>query len=156
MHTVSLFEQGEKAMQANSYYPVIMTPDVSGTAAFYVAHFGLKPLFDSDWYVHLQSTSDPRINLAVLDGQHPTVPEPGRGRVSGLILNFEVADPDAEYARLQAAGLPILLPLRDEAFGQRHFITADPNGVLIDIIKPIPPSADYAAQYAAGAAASEA
>ena len=36
----------------------------------------------------------------------------------------------------------------DEPFGQRHFITADPNGVMIDVIKPIPPSAEFAAQYA--------
>ena len=143
-------------MQATSYYPVIMTNDVSGTAEFYSAHFGFQPLFESDWYVHLQSTEDPGINLAVLDGAHHTVPEAGRGRVSGLILNFEVEDPDAEYVRLQAAGLPILLALRDEDFGQRHFITTDPNGVLIDIIKPIPPSADYAAQYAEGAAATQA
>ena len=34
-----------------------------------------------------------------------------------------------------------------EAFGQRHFIPADPNGVLIDVIKPIPPSAEFAANY---------
>jgi uncharacterized glyoxalase superfamily protein PhnB len=64
-----------------------------------------------------------------------------------MILNFEVKDPDAEYERARAAGLPILLALRDEAFGQRHFITADPNGVLIDIIKPIPPSGEFVAQY---------
>ncbi len=43
----------------------------------------------------------------------------------------------------------MLIPLRDEAFGQRHFITRDPNGVLIDIIKPIPPSAEFAQQYEA-------
>ena len=41
----------------------------------------------------------------------------------------------------------ILRTLRDEPFGQRHFITADPNGVLIDVIKPIPPSAEYQALY---------
>ena len=35
-----------------------------------------------------------------------------------------------------------------EDFGQRHFITADPNGVLIDVITPTPPSAEFAAQYA--------
>lgn len=58
---------------------------------------------------------------------------------------------DDEYERVLAAGLLILLSLRDEDFGQRHFITADPNGVLIDIIKPIRPSAEYAAQYAEGA-----
>ncbi|MFX4229610.1 MAG: hypothetical protein ACFHHU_17570 [Porticoccaceae bacterium] len=44
-----------------------------------------------------------------------------------------------------------MLPLRDEPFGQRHFITRDPNGVLIDVIKPIPPSAEFLAQYAADA-----
>ena len=56
-------------------------------------------------------------------------------------------DVDAVYHAVRAANLPVLLDLRDEDFGQRHFITADPNGVLIDVIKPIPPSADYAALY---------
>ncbi|MCR4267880.1 VOC family protein [Nitratireductor sp. ZSWI3] len=139
-------------MKSTSYYPVIMTDKVAATAAFYRQHFGFEPSFEADWYVHLQSTGNRRVNLAILDGSHETVPAAGRGRVSGLILNFEVEDADAEYARLKAAGLPILLDLRDEEFGQRHFITADPNGVLIDIIKPIPPSAAFAAQYAAGAA----
>jgi catechol 2,3-dioxygenase-like lactoylglutathione lyase family enzyme len=74
-----------------------------------------------------------------------------RGETSKLILNFEVEDPDAVYRDVQAAGLPILTPLRDEAFGQRHFITVDPNGTLIDIIKPIPPRAEFAAQYDASA-----
>ena len=68
--------------------------------------------------------------------------------MSGLLLNFEVEDPDEMYAKAKAAGLPILIPLRDEAFGQRHFITSDPNGVLIDVIKPIPPSAEFAELYA--------
>ena len=138
-------------MKVTSYYPVIMTADVAASAAFYQAHFGFAPLFSSDWYVHLQLEGDPSVNLAILDGQHGTIPESGRGRVSGLLLNFEVDDPDALHARLQAAGLPILLSLRDEAFGQRHFITSDPNGVLIDIIKPIPPSGEFAAQYEASA-----
>ena len=55
------------------------------------------------------------------------------------------------HDRLSAAGLPILLGLRDEAFGQRHFIAAGPNDVLIDVIKPIPPSEDFAARYSADA-----
>ena len=138
-------------MKVTSYYPVIMTGDVAGTAAFYQRHFGFVALFTADWYVHLQSADDPSVNLAVLDGGHPTIPESGRGRVGGLLLNFEVEDVDAVHERLREAGLPLLLSLRDEAFGQRHFITADPNGVLIDIIQPIAPSAEFAAQYEAGA-----
>jgi catechol 2,3-dioxygenase-like lactoylglutathione lyase family enzyme len=134
-------------MRTTSYYPVIMTTDVAGTATFYRTYFGFTALFESDWYVHLQG-QDASVNLAILDHQHSTVPAASRKPVSGLILNFEVDDPDAEYSRVRAHGLPILLDLRDEPFGQRHFITADPNGVLIDVIKPIPPSADFAAQYA--------
>lgn len=135
-------------MKTTSYYPVIMTHDVAGTARFYIQHFRFRALFESDWYVHLQSAEDEAVNLAILDPSHATVPQSARKPVSGLILNFEVDDPDAEFARAEKAGLPILLGLRDEDFGQRHFITADPNGVLIDVIKPIPPSADFAAQYA--------
>lgn len=134
-------------MKITSYYPVIMTDDVEATADFYKRHLRFEALFTADWYVHLQSTLDERVTLAILDGSHHTIPESGRGTVSGLLLNFEVEDPDALYAEFEAAGLPILLPLRDEDFGQRHFITADPNGVLIDVIKPIPPTAEYAAQY---------
>ncbi len=138
-------------MKITSYYPVVMTNDVTGTAAFYQTHLDFAPLFTSDWYVHLQSIEDASVNLAVLDGTHETIPEPARGRVAGLILNFEVDDPDAVYARFQAAGLPIALTLRDEAFGQRHFMTRDPNGVLIDIIRPIPPTGEFAQQYEANA-----
>ena len=137
-------------MKTTGYNPVIMTSDVAATAAFYVRHFGFRPLFEVEWYVHLQSAEDAQVNLAVIDGSHHTIPAVGRGRVSGLLLNFEVEDVDAEYERLKSAELPILLDLRDEDFGQRHFITRDPNGVLIDVIKPIAPTAEFAAQYAPG------
>ena len=145
-----MYLKGTQAMKLTSAYPVLLTARVAETAAFYVAHFGFCALFEADWYVHLQSIADARVNLAVLDGAHETIPAAGRGTVRGLILNFEVEDVDAEHARLVAAGLPMLQDLRDEAFGQRHFITADPNGVLIDVITPIPPSADFAAQYHPG------
>ena len=83
-----------------------------------------------------------------MQGDHETIPVEGRGRASGLLINFEVKDVDAVHERIVAAGLPILRSLRDEAFGQRHFITRDPNGVLIDVIKPIPPSEEFLAQFA--------
>ena len=139
-------------MKSTSYYPVIVTRDVAGTAAFYIRHFAFEPLFSADWYVHLQSREDERVTLAVLAAGHETLPETARGEtVAGLLINFEVEDVDAVHDRLAGAGLPMLIPLRDEPFGQRHFITQDPNGVLIDVIKPIPPSAEFAAQFTEGA-----
>ncbi|MFD2262219.1 VOC family protein [Lacibacterium aquatile] len=134
-------------MKITSYYPVIMTDDVAGTAGFYEKHLGFQALFTADWYVHLQMVGNESVNLAILDGSHETIPEIGRGKASGLLLNFEVEDVDAVHDAMVAAGLPVLRSLRDEDFGQRHFITADPNGVLIDVIKPIPPAANFAEAY---------
>lgn len=139
-------------MNVSQYYPVLMVTDVAATSAFYQSHFGFHPLFEADWYVHLQLAGDERVNLAILDASHETIPESARNRtVSGLLLNFEVPDVDVVHDALVAQGLPVLLALRDEAFGQRHFITSDPNGVLIDVITPIEPSAEFSAQYADGA-----
>lgn len=134
-------------MLCTQYYPVIMTDNVVETSQFYSNYFKFHPVFEADWYVHLQSTEDESVNLAILKGDHETVPEVARGRVSGLILNFEVVDVDTIYDEFKNKGLSILLEIKDEPFGQRHFITQDPNGVLLDIIKPIPPSAEFLAQY---------
>ncbi len=138
-------------MKPTQFYPVLQTNDVAGTAAYYETHFGFSQAFTSDWYIHLQSDADPSVNLAVLDGRHETIPDVGRGLTTNMLLNFEVEDAAAEYERLTQLGLEVVKPLIDEDFGQRHFILRDPNGVLIDVITPIPPSAAFAAQYSADA-----
>ncbi len=134
-------------MNITQYYPVLQVKDVAATAAFYQAHFDFDVHFDSDWYIHLQSRHDPSVNLAILDGYHETIPEPAQGETRGLILNFELSDVDAHYDRATKAGLPIHKTLQDEPFGQRHFITSDPNGILIDVVKPIPPAPEFLAQF---------
>ncbi|WP_308915474.1 VOC family protein [Jannaschia sp. LMIT008] len=139
-------------MRTTQYYPVIQTADVPGTATFYRRHFGFAPLFEADWYVHLQSTSDPSVNLAILRHDHDTIPAEGRGPSRGVILNFEVADVDAQDARLRGEGLAPVQTLRSEPHGQRHVIFRDPNGVLIDVVTVIPPAAEHAGHYADGAA----
>ena len=132
-------------MQLNSFYPVILTEHVQPTARFYTDHFGFTVSFESDWYISLHHDN---FELAVLASGHETIPQGFRNPVQGMILNFEVDDVDAEYARLiQGAGLPVKLDIRSETFGQRHFITADPSGVLIDMITNIPPSGEYASQF---------
>ena len=134
-------------MKVTSYYPVLMSADVAGAADFYCMHFHFKPLYQADWYVHLQSAEDPAVNLGLVAKDHETIPAFARGRAGALLLNFVVEDPNAHYDRLLAEGANIALSLRDEAFGQRHFIVEGPDGVLIDVIRPIPPSPDHAALY---------
>lgn len=136
-------------MQLKEFYTVLCTDDVAGTAAFWERHFDFRRIYESGWYVHLTSRASARAHIAVLDYRHETIPAPFRKKAAGVLVNFEVDDVDALYARAQADGLPIHLTLRDEPFGQRHFITEDPNGIAIDVIKPIPPSPEFAKLYEA-------
>ena len=96
-------------MKCTQYYPVLMTDKVAETARFYSKNFRFKPMFEADWYVHLQSEEDESVNLAILDQNHETIPEAGRGRgAGGLLLNFEVEDVDAVYEAAQANRLTVL------------------------------------------------
>ncbi len=41
----------------------------------------------------------------------------------------------------------MVLDLKSEKWGQRHFITKDPNGLLVDVIQNVPPSEEFVQQY---------
>lgn len=137
-------------MIPTSFYPVILTEKVALSSTFYSTYFGFEKVYEADWYVSLKlANGKVSYELALLDASHPTIPLIYQKRVQGLILNFEVADVDSEYMRLiQNEKLPLQLDIRNEEFGQRHFITSDPNGVLLDIIQIIPPSETESAKYA--------
>lgn len=140
-------------MNLTSFYPVVCTERLGESVEFYTRHLGFEITFEADWYVSLRRPGPPGYELALLDPTHPTVPEGYRRPVQGVILNVEVEDVDAEWERLVVqAGLPVELELRSETFGQRHFILADPNGVLVDVITEIPPGPEYADAFAPGAA----
>ncbi len=134
-------------MQTKSIYPVICTKKLDESKKFYSEHFGFKTTFEADWYVSMQSVASPAYELAFLDFEHPSLPESFREPSRGLLINIEINDVDHAYEQLRSAGLPIVLELRSESWGQRHFITQDPNGLLIDIIKPIEPTDDYIKDY---------
>lgn len=92
-----------------------------------------------------------RWELAVLDCAHETIPAVHRGHVAtGVLINLEVADVDAEYRRLVTDGpLRAALEIRTEDFGQRHFIVTAPDGVLVDVISPTPPTPEFAERFTA-------
>jgi uncharacterized glyoxalase superfamily protein PhnB len=99
--------------------------------------------------VHLvrETQAGTMVQLAVMDHAHATIPQGFRDTARGVLVSFEVEDVDAVYERFTAAGLPIHLPLRDEPFGQRHFISADPGGILVDVITPIPVISEFVPFY---------
>lgn len=130
-------------MSVTGLYPVLMSRDVGAAASFYRDLISFDTTFESDWYVSLRLGE---FELAILAHDHPTVPTGYGGLPRGVIVNLEVDDVDDIHHRL-AGAVEVVLPLRDEDFGQRHFIIAAPDGVLLDIIQPVAPSEDYADAY---------
>lgn len=132
-------------MSITSLYPVLMTRDVASTATFYRNVFGFETVFEADWYASLKLGT---FEVALLAHDHSTVPRDYRSLPQGVIVNIEVDNAKEMHARLvDEFGLPTVLSLRDEDFGQRHFIVEGPDDVLIDVIQPIEPSAAFAEAY---------
>ena len=134
-------------MNVTSVYPVLMSTDVAAAADFYQRVLGFEVTFSADWYVSMRTGV---FELALVDATHPTIPEGHRRPAAGLLVNIEVDDVDVLYRRLtDEHGLRPVLELRDEDFGQRHFIVEGPDGVLLDCIQPIPAVGEFADAYVA-------
>lgn len=124
-------------------FPTICADEVSATRDFYIDLFGFKAIFDSGWYVQLEAPGEPKAQIGIVEREHDTVPAGFRNRPNGVLISIEVDDVDAIHARALSRGLDIKLDLRSEDFGQRHFMTVDPSGTLVDIITAIPLSGEY-------------
>jgi uncharacterized glyoxalase superfamily protein PhnB len=104
---------------------------------FYVALLGCKIKYDSDWYVQLAAPENAALEFGIIRRDHSLVPPQSQTLPTGVYLTFVVADVDAVYEKALAAGLTILQPPQDEFYGQRRFLTCDPNGCVVDISSPV-------------------
>ncbi len=131
----------------NSLLPVLCVRSVTDNQHFYQTLFELRAAFEIDWYVQLQSTDNEAIQIAFVEMDHPSVLKPYQQTPAGTVITLEVDDADSYYQRANELELKVVLPLRDEEFGQRHFMVEDPNGLLVDVVKLIEPSAEFKAHY---------
>ncbi|MFI1463577.1 VOC family protein [Nocardia carnea] len=110
--------------------------DPAASAGFVSAHFGFTEQMSADGFVSL-THPDAGINLIYLRTGLSTF-KPARiagAAGDGLLVVFVVADIDTEYARLQAAGAPIVTPIETEEWGERYFQTTDPNGIVYQLVQ---------------------
>ena len=133
-------------MKVNSFYPVIMTKNVEECSEFFINNLEFETTFSSEWYISLIDKYDNEV--AFLESSHTTIPEGFRNQVRGLLLNFEVDNVDKIYKKLkESLEDRIVLDIRDEEFGQRHFIVEGPEKILIDIIQVIEPTDEFKDNY---------
>ncbi len=132
---------------ASSSFPVFIVANLDAAKTYYTSHFDFTTVFENEWYLHLVSASGVQVGFMLPD--QPTQPaffHPAyEGR--GVIFSLEVADVDAAHAEAREQGLKIVLDLRSEDWGQRHFSVEDPNGLHLDIVQEIAPTAEYEESY---------
>ena len=139
-------------MKLKSLFPVIATKAVTEARDFYMKYFGFVIEFDAGWYVQLHGERDGGgmpLELAFMSPEHESLPAAQRHAFDGkgVFITIEIDDVDGLYRRLLADGHQILIELRDETWGQRHFAVRDPAGGMLDVVKPITPAAEYRSAY---------
>ena len=132
----------------NALYVNVQSTDLAASRDFYVDLLGLEVVFDSPWALYLQDPDHPQLKLAFVAHDHDSIPAGFRTPAQGVLVSVEVDDVDALWRHARLLGIEVRQELRDEPFGQRHFIAADPNGVLVNVIAPIPLADEFLAQYA--------
>ena len=114
----------------------ICSDNLQQSKEFYVNLLGLNVKYDSDWYVQLCSPIDAEIEYGIIQRSHDLVPTQYQQKPTGMYVTFVVDDVDVAYQKALEMGLKILQEPRNEFYGQRRFLTEDPNGCLIDICSP--------------------
>lgn len=132
----------------NSVFPVVCCADIEESTAFYADLLGLEVVFECGWYTVLRAPGQPTVQVGLVVIGHPSVPEAFSRPPQGVIVTVEVPDVDRVHARAQTLGLAPVQELRDEEFGQRHFMVADPDGALVDVVTPIPLARSFAREVA--------
>ncbi|WP_068059727.1 VOC family protein [Nocardia xishanensis] len=110
--------------------------DPQASAKFVIDHLGFTEKMSADGFVSLERP-DAGMNLIYLRTGLPTFkPASAAGSAGdGLLVVFVVDDIDAEYARLQTEGVPIVTPIETEEWGERYFQMTDPNGIVVQLVQ---------------------
>lgn len=114
----------------------ICSDNLQQSKEYYVELLGFNVKYDSDWYVQLSSPKDPDIEYGIIQRDHELIPSEYQQKPNGMYVTFVVTDVDATYQKALEMGVRILQEPRNEFYGQRRFLTQDPNGCLIDICSP--------------------
>lgn len=119
----------------------IITDKLEQTKQFYRDILGFGVSFENEFYL-LMHTPGKEAEISFLQPNHPSqqplFQSPFTG--SGVYLTIEVEDVDQLYEIIQRKGAEIVIDIRDEPWGDRHFAIRDPNGVGIDIVRYTPPN----------------
>lgn len=125
----------------------IYAGDLQQSKEFYCSLLGLIPTFESDWVIQLSSLVNASINLTLQPRVHELIPAAFRKRPQGISIAFVVPDSDEVFAKAKSMGLEVIQAPKNEEYGQRRFLTVDPDGLLVDVSSWCEPSAEFMVKY---------
>lgn len=124
-------------IEIDAMFPVMVTNELDAVKQFYEAVFGYTTVFyDSDFYLHLIS-SNKSIQLGFMlpnlesqpDFLHPIMSS------QGYVISLEVKDAVLAYSEAKKMNLNFIMALKQEEWGQIHFIIQDPAGFSVDVVQ---------------------
>jgi catechol 2,3-dioxygenase-like lactoylglutathione lyase family enzyme len=125
-------------MKLNAGFIISKIPE---TKKFYTTVLQMEVVFENDFYLLLQTaggTDQISFLLPDHESQQPLFKPAFVGK--GAYLTIEVANVDEVYEKIKKMKIPVVIPIRDEPWGDRHFAIVDPNGIGIDIVTHTPPT----------------
>jgi lactoylglutathione lyase len=124
---------------ANRAGAILAVRDVGASLAFYrdVIGFAVEAEYDDPPYATLTLAG---MRLSLAEQGHPSEDRPGVAMTAttdpsnaAVVLVVEVDDARADYARMQAGGVPLLAEPFAPPWGGCRFFCSDPDGYLVEI-----------------------
>jgi len=119
--------------------PNLSSKDFAASRDFYCAMFDLVVSVElDDWYLQLMSACDPTLNVGFVEpGSELFAGRGASSPPSGVVLTIHVDDVDEAYRRANRLGAQIAAEIRNEDYGQRHFLVVDPNGLVLNVMSAL-------------------
>lgn len=124
-------------IEVDAMFPVMVTENLEAVKTFYESVFGFNAVFyDADFYLHLVLPNS-GVQLGFLMPEQASQPDFLRSMMSpdGYVISLEVNDAAHAYAEAQKMDLTMVMALKEEAWGQVHFMLEDPAGLRIDVVQ---------------------
>jgi uncharacterized glyoxalase superfamily protein PhnB len=131
-------------IEIEAMFPVMVISNLDSVKQFYETVFGFNAVFyDPGFYLHLVSP-DSGVQLGFLVENHATQPEFLHPIMSpdGYVISLEVTDASQAYSEAMKMNLNIVMELKEEVWGQIHFMLLDPAGFRIDVVQHIEASSN--------------
>ena len=124
-------------IEIDAMFPVMVTSNLEAIKQYYESVFGFNAVFyDPNFYLHMVSPNS-GAQLGFLLPSHATQPEFLHHIMSteGYVISLEVKDAAQAFAEAKNMNLDIAMELKEEVWGQIHFMLQDPVGFRVDVVQ---------------------